>query len=130
MLNLDRMIGFVLTTKPEEAKTFYAGKLGFTFLRDDGFALVFDAHGVTLRVSKMQNFTPAHYTVLGWEVADIGEAVRELSGKGMQFERYEFMQPDPLGICTFPTGDKVAWFKDPDGNVLSLSQHAHAAAKA
>jgi catechol 2,3-dioxygenase-like lactoylglutathione lyase family enzyme len=127
MPNLDKMVGFVLTSRPEEAKAFYMGKLGFKFLRDDGFALVFDAHGLMLRVGKMKEFTPAQYTVLGWEVNDIGEAVRDLSGKGMQFERYEFMSPDRQGICTFPTGDKVAWFKDPDGNVLSLSQHASAA---
>lgn len=130
MPNLDKMIGFILTSRPEEAKAFYTGKLGFKFLRDDDFALVFDAHGVMLRVSKMKEFTPAQYTVLGWEVNDVGGAVRDLSGKGVRFERYEFMHPDEQGICTFPTGDKVAWFKDPDGNVLSLSQHASAGARA
>lgn len=130
MPKLDRIVGFVLTTKPEEAKAFYAGKLGFKFLQDDGFALVFDANGVMLRVSKMKEFTPAQYTVLGWEVNDIGSAVNELVEHSVVFERYEFMHPDKQGICTFPTGDKVAWFKDPDGNVLSLSQHVAAGATA
>jgi catechol 2,3-dioxygenase-like lactoylglutathione lyase family enzyme len=120
---LDKMVGFAITTKPEDATAFYTKKLGFKFLRDDGFALVFDANGVMLRISKMKEFQPAQYTVLGWEVADIGQTVQELGGKGVVFERYEFMHPDARGIVTFPTGDKVAWFKDPDGNVLSLSQH-------
>lgn len=128
MPKLDKMIGFVLTSDSENAKAFYSGKLGFIFLRDDGFALVFDANGVMLRVSTMKEFTPAPYTVLGWEVGDIGEVVRDLNGKGVGFERYEFMHPDADGIVTFPTGDKVAWFKDPDGNVLSVSQHAAAGA--
>lgn len=123
-MKLDNMVGFIITTKPDQAKDFYAAKLGFKFLRDDGFALVFDAHGTMLRIGKMKDFTPAQNTVLGWEVADISAAVSELVAAGVQFEHYAFMKPDAQGICTFPTGDKVAWFKDPDGNVLSLSQHA------
>lgn len=122
-MKLDRFVGFTLTAKPEEAKTFYRDKLGFQFVRDDGFALVFDAHGTMLRISKVQQHTPPPNTVLGWEVSDIASAVRDLSAAGVTFERYDFMKPDGQGIVTFPTGDKVAWFKDPDGNVLSLSQH-------
>jgi len=129
MIRLDRMVGFVMTAKPEEAKRFYSEVLGFKFVRDDGFALVFDAHGLMIRVGKTQNFTPAQSTVLGWEVEDISAAVRDLGAAGAQFERYSFMKQDDQGICTFPTGDKVAWFKDPDGNVLSVSQHAVAAEK-
>ena len=110
--------------KPEEAKTFYGEKLGFRFLRDDGFAFVFDAHGTMLRVSKMREFTPAQYTVLGWEVEDVVRAVKGLTELGVTFERYPGMPQDENAICTFPGGDRVAWFKDPDGNVLSLSQHA------
>ncbi|MGZ5546101.1 MAG: VOC family protein [Limisphaerales bacterium] len=123
---LDKIVGFAITTKPEDAKAFYTGKLGFKFLQDDGFALVFDANGTMLRISKMKEFKPAQYTVLGWEVADIGQTVQELGGKGVVFERYDFMHPDSQGIVTFPTGDKVAWFTDPDGSVLSVSQHAGA----
>jgi predicted enzyme related to lactoylglutathione lyase len=130
MAKLENMVGFVMTTKPEEAKAFYGGKLGFTFVRDDGFALVFDAHGTMLRIAKAQKFTPAQGTVLGWEVPDIAAALRSLVAAGISFERYEFMKPDADGIVTFPTGDKVAWFKDPDGNVLSLSQHVSAIRKA
>lgn len=128
MIKLDRMVGFVMTTKPEEAKRFYGEVLGFRLVKDDGFALVFDAHGSMIRVVQMQSHNPAAGTVLGWQVADIGVAVRELSAAGVQFERYEFMQPNAEGIVTFPGGDKVAWFKDPDGNVLSVSQHVSGAA--
>jgi catechol 2,3-dioxygenase-like lactoylglutathione lyase family enzyme len=123
MTKLDRMVGFVITTKPEDAKAFYS-KLGFKFVRDDGFALVFDACGSMLRVAKLKEFAAPQYTVLGWEVKDIVSAVNDLQSEGISVERYDFMKPDEQGIVTFPTGDKVAWFKDPDGNVLSLSQHA------
>ena len=123
MPELNKMVGFVLTSKPEKAKAFYTKKLGFKFVNDDDFALVFDANGTMIRASKMKTFTPAQHTVMGWQVSDIASAVKELSGKGVVFERYDFMHPDAEGIVTFPTGDKVAWFKDPDGNVLSLSQH-------
>ena len=124
MVKLDCMVGFVMTSQPDAAKEFYGGKLGFKFLRDDGFALVFDAHGTMLRVGKAKSVTPAQGTVLGWEVGGIVNAVHELKAAGVAFERYDFMNPDTDDIVTFPTGDKVAWFKDPDGNTLSLSQHA------
>jgi catechol 2,3-dioxygenase-like lactoylglutathione lyase family enzyme len=120
---LNKMIGFIVTAKPDEAKEFYVGKLGFTFLKDDGFALVLSAAGTMIRVAKLQQFTPPQYTVLGWEVPDVAAAVQELASKGVEFERYEFLHPDSDGICTFPNGDKAAWFKDPDGNTLSISQH-------
>ncbi len=122
---LSRMVGFVTTTSPERAKAFYAEVLGFTYLGDDGFALSFDAHGTLLRVAKAQSFTPAQATVLGWEVADIAGAVQELGARGVHFEQFNlpFLSQDALGIWTAPNGDRVAWFKDPDGNTLSLSCH-------
>jgi catechol 2,3-dioxygenase-like lactoylglutathione lyase family enzyme len=123
MPHLNRMIGFLMTANPEPAKSFFADKLGFKFLRDDGFALVFDANGTMLRIAKAKSVAPAQGTVLGWQVQNIESAVKELTNAGVTFERYDFMHPDAQGIVTFPTGDKVAWFKDPDGNVLSLSQH-------
>ncbi len=127
MTKLDRMIGFVVTTKPEEAKRFFGEKLGFQFIGDDPFALVFDANGTMIRVVKAKSFTPWHGTVLGWEVPDLLDAVKTLEAKGIVFERYPGMPQDHHGICTFPGGDKVAWFKDPDGNTLSLSQHVNRA---
>jgi len=120
---LSRLIGFAVTTKPEEARKFYEEKLGFRFIKDDGFALVFHANGSLLRISKMQNFTPAQHTVLGWEIDDIENAVKDLNRRDVVFERYPGMPQDHNAICSFEGGDRVAWFKDPDGNVLSLSQH-------
>jgi hypothetical protein len=83
---------------------------------------VLDANGIMVRVAKAQ-FTPAPFTILGWQVSDIKKMVTGLQGKGVQFERFGFFEQDELGIWTAPTGDMVAWFKDPDGNVLSVSQH-------
>jgi catechol 2,3-dioxygenase-like lactoylglutathione lyase family enzyme len=122
---LSKMVGFVTTTAPDRAKAFYGDTLGFTFLGDDGFALAFDAHGTLLRVAKAQAFTPAQATVLGWEVDDIVGAVRELGARGVRFEQFNlpFLEQDAHGIWTAPNGDQVAWFKDPDGNTLSVSWH-------
>ena len=111
-------------SKPDAAIAFYRDKLGLRFLRDDGFALVFDMNGVMLRIAKKMSFTPAQGTVLGWEAREIGATMKKLGQAGVNFERYPNMGQDADGVCTFPNGDKVAWFKDPDGNVLSISQHA------
>ena len=121
---LAKLVGFAITTQPERATQFYRDSLGFKFLKDDGFALVFDAHGTMLRISKLKKFKPAEYTVLGWQVDNIESTVRALSGRGIAFERYPGMPQDENAICTFPGEAKVAWFKDPDGNVLSVSQHS------
>ena len=87
------------------------------------FALVMQAGESMIRIAKAGNFTSAQYTVMGWEVNDIDAMVKWLNGRGVVFEKYPFVQDRELGIWTTPNGDKVAWFKDPDGNVLSLSQH-------
>jgi catechol 2,3-dioxygenase-like lactoylglutathione lyase family enzyme len=123
MVKLSPMVGFLVTTHPDAAKKFFTEMLGFRLLTDDMFALAFDANGAMLRVGKAQTFVAAENTVLGWEVDDIRQAVSELSERGVTFQRYPSMQPDEFGIVTFPNGDRVAWFKDPEGNVLSLSQH-------
>ena len=120
---MESVVTFLLTSKPGEAIGFFRDTLGLNFLRDDGFALVFDMNGVLLRIGKMKSFTPAQHTVLGWESSRIESAVDELVQKGVVFERYPNMGQDQRGIATFPGGDKVAWFKDPDGNVLSVSYH-------
>jgi len=121
---MDSVVTFLLTQNPGAAIAFYRDKLGLRFLRDDGFALVFDLNGVMLRIGKVPSFTPAQNTVLGWEASDIAATLKKLVQQGIAFERYPNMSQDSDGIATFPNGDKVAWFKDPDGNVLSLSQHA------
>lgn len=121
---MDSVVTFLVTSNPEAALRFYRDTLGWTFLRDDGFALVFDMKGVMLRIGQMKDFAPGENTVLGWETRDIAAAVDALVAQGVHFAIYPSMGQDARGICTFPNGDKVAWFKDPDGNVLSLSQHA------
>jgi catechol 2,3-dioxygenase-like lactoylglutathione lyase family enzyme len=123
MLGSTNIIAFVPTRDAQKARAFYEGVLGLRFIKDDGFALVLDANGVMIRVAKAPEFTPAQFTILGWQVSDIETAVRRLHEKGVHFEIFGFFKQDELGIWTAPTGDKVAWFKDPDGNILSVSQH-------
>jgi catechol 2,3-dioxygenase-like lactoylglutathione lyase family enzyme len=123
-VQLNQVVAFLLTQSPDKAIAFYRDTLEFPYLRDDGFALVFNLYGTMLRIAKVPQFTPAQNTVLGWEVDDIQSAVAALSQKGVAFERYPGMGQDDNGVATFPNNDKVAWFKDPDGNVLSLSQPA------
>lgn len=120
-----KLIGFVPTKNSTLSREFYEGKLGFKFVSDDQFALVMQAGESMIRIAKAGKFTPAQYTVMGWEVTDIAAMVKWLTGRGVAFEKYPFVQDQEQGIWTTPNGDKVAWFKDPDGNVLSLSQHQH-----
>jgi catechol 2,3-dioxygenase-like lactoylglutathione lyase family enzyme len=120
------IIGFASIVDVDRAKTFYRDTLGLTLLDEEPpFALVFDANGIMLRLVMAKELPPANGTVLGWNVPDIVAAVKELEQAGVRFERYNFdwMKQDELGIWTTPTGARVAWFKDPDGNILSLSQH-------
>jgi len=119
---MNQVVTFLLTQNPDAAIKFYRDTLGLTYVRDDGYALVFDMNGIGLRISKVPQFTPAKHTVLGWETDDIALDIADLFKKGVSFEHYSNMGQDELGVCTFPGGSKVAWFKDPDGNVLSISQ--------
>jgi catechol 2,3-dioxygenase-like lactoylglutathione lyase family enzyme len=124
MLSNRKIIALLPITDAEKAKVFYVGKLGLKFLQDDGFALVIDANGIMLRLTKLRELKPQPFTVLGWEIPDIEDTARQLQANGVAFERYhDFMKQDDLGIWTAPDGTKVAWFKDPDGNTLSLTQH-------
>jgi catechol 2,3-dioxygenase-like lactoylglutathione lyase family enzyme len=123
MLSSQKLMAFVATRDPARAKEFYGKTLGLRFVTDDGFALVFDANGTTVRIATVRELSPAPYTVLGWEVDDIESAVKELAAAGVAFERYGIFPQDELGIWSAPGGARVAWFKDPDGNTLSLSQH-------
>ena len=118
------VIAFLTIVDIEKAKQFYGGKLGLHLLSEEPpFAVVYDAHGIMVRLVLSKEPSQARGTVLGWEVPDAAAAVRDLLNAGVTFERYGFMQQDELGIWTTPTGSKVAWFKDPDGNVLSVSEH-------
>ena len=122
MLGDSKLIGFVATQNPARAREFYEKTLGLTLVSEDPFSLVFDANRTMLRVQKVQEVAPAAYTVLGWAVPDIQAEVIELSNRGVHFERYKGLVQNSLEIWTSPSGAKVAWFKDPDGNTLSLTQ--------
>jgi catechol 2,3-dioxygenase-like lactoylglutathione lyase family enzyme len=118
------IIGFIATSDPARAKEFYGEKLALPLIDEQmPFALVYDAHGTMLRVTVVKEVHPAPYTVLGWKVPDIIAAAKALTSAGISFERYPGMQQDELGIWNSPGGARVAWFRDPDGNTLSISQH-------
>ncbi len=130
MLADSKLVGFVVTTDFIKARSFYEGRLGLRFVSQDAFALVVESNGNAVRISKLAELKPQSFTVLGWEVHDIDAKVDELAGKGISFEKYGFPGQDDRGIWKSPSGARVAWFKDPDGNVLSISQMNGAAAKA
>jgi catechol 2,3-dioxygenase-like lactoylglutathione lyase family enzyme len=124
MLKASPLIGFAATSDATKARHFYGETLGLKFVSGDQFALVFEANGTMLRVQKVDRVDPHRYTVLGWKVTDIKREVDLLSKRGVAFARYEGMNQDEQGIWTSPGGAKIAWFQDPDGNVLSLTQFA------
>src|SRR5260370_20270337 len=118
------LICFVATRYPDRAKTFYRDTLGLPLVSEElPFALVFDAHGTMLRVTVVEKLSAAGYTVLGWHVSNVVAAALALKKAGVQFERYPGMEQDELGVWQAPGGAKVAWFKDPDRNTLSISEH-------
>ncbi|MEI9973814.1 MAG: VOC family protein [Ignavibacteriota bacterium] len=119
------IVAFLSIVDVARAKEFYRDTLGLTLLAEEPpFALVFEVRGgIMLRLGMAKSLPAAHGTVLGWNVPNIAAAVQELVEAGVSFERYAQMQQDELGIWSAPGGAKVAWFKDPDGNILSLSEH-------
>ena len=122
MLNAERIVAFVPTTDAIRARTFYQEILGLRTVVDDGFAFVLDANGTMIRVTRVQSFEPQQFTILGWDVKDIDEAVSRLCERGVRFENYSMAGQDNRGIWKSPSGARIAWFQDPDGNVLSLTQ--------
>jgi catechol 2,3-dioxygenase-like lactoylglutathione lyase family enzyme len=128
MLQLPRLgkydlIAFVTVVDVSRARDFYRDTIGLRLVMEEPpFALVFEANGIMLRLGMAKELPPAHGTVLGWQVPDIIAICRELSLAGVSFERFEGMNQDEMGIWTSPTGAKVAWFKDPDGNILSITE--------
>lgn len=132
MLSTARVVPFLATSDGARARAFYEGVLGLRVVSDDDFALVVETGGAELRIAKVgeKDKVTAPYTVLGWEVADVRAAVGDLAGRGVKLARYEHMKQDDAGIWTAPGGAKVAWFQDPDGNVLSVAQPPSASAGA
>jgi catechol 2,3-dioxygenase-like lactoylglutathione lyase family enzyme len=123
VLGAQKIIAFVATRDPARANAFYGDTLGLRLASEElPFALVFDAHGTMLRVTVVQELAPAKHTVLGWQVPDIVAAANALRDAGVKLERYGLMDQDKLGIWTSPSGARIAWFKDPDGNTLSITQ--------
>jgi catechol 2,3-dioxygenase-like lactoylglutathione lyase family enzyme len=118
-------IAFIPTNNPAASRAFYETTLGLTFVSDDNFALVFRVGPAQtmLRVVRSGPFTPAPFTIFGWEVTDIHATVADLTTSGVELLRFSFLEQDEAGVWTSPDGSKVAWFKDPDGNTLSLSTH-------
>ena len=124
MLDGAAFIGFIPVRDIFEARGFYERVLGLRVAEDTPFALVLDANGTMLRVAPVPGLTVQSFTIAGWRVGDIAATVRALEAKGVRFTRYDGMDQDELGIWTAPGGDKVAWFTDPDGNTLSLTEFA------
>jgi catechol 2,3-dioxygenase-like lactoylglutathione lyase family enzyme len=122
MLGGKELKAFVPTVKPDKAKLFYKDILGLKLLSEDNYALEFSANGTLLRVITVQELEPQLFTVLGWNVDDISSTIKSLNDKNIFCEKYNFLEQDNLGIWISPGGAKVAWFKDPDGNVLSLTE--------
>lgn len=118
-----RPVALVTTSNRKAAEPFYAETLGLPRKGDDGFAALFDLAGITLRLTEVPGYAAPAWPVLGWEVADIEEVVTALADKGVAMTVYEGLGQDPRGIWTAPDGScKVAFFNDPDGNGLSLTQ--------
>jgi catechol 2,3-dioxygenase-like lactoylglutathione lyase family enzyme len=122
MLKAHPIIAFVATTNPARAKKFYATTLGLRLVSEDPFALAFDAGGTMLRVATVPKLQPAGYTVLGWTVPDIDAVIAKLRKRGVRMKRYKGMKQDKGGVWTSPSGARIAWFGDPDGNTLSLTE--------
>lgn len=119
-----KIVAFVTIVDVERAKSFYRDTLGLTLMSEEPpFALVFDANGIMIRLGMGKELPKAPGTVLGWRVPEIEVAVRELVNAGVQFERFDGLKQDEKGIWNTPTGARVAWFRDPDGNILSISEH-------
>lgn len=122
MLATCSIIAFIPTRDIARARRFYENLLGLRFIGEDGFAAIMNANGTMVRIACVEEFAPATYTIFGWTVADIRSEIAELSNQGVKFVRYPEMQQSNDGIWTAPGGAQVAWFRDPDGNVLSLTQ--------
>jgi predicted enzyme related to lactoylglutathione lyase len=115
-------VAFVPSSHLGRSHAFYSGVLGLKRTEASAQANEYDAHGTPLRVTLVQGADPSAYTVLGWRVADIGVSMAELTGAGVQFKRYDGMTQDDAGVWTAPGGSRIAWFEDPDANIISLQQ--------
>jgi catechol 2,3-dioxygenase-like lactoylglutathione lyase family enzyme len=124
VLDAARVVAFVGSSDLDRSRAFYEGVLGLTIVEASPFALVArtSASPTTIRITATSSASPAGYTVLGWTIDDIAATVADLTKRGVAFTRFDGMEQDAAGVWTSPSGDKVAWFSDPDGNTLSLTE--------
>ena len=121
-LSAAKIVAFAATEKPDEALAFYRDTLGLALEYSDEFALVFDCEGTSLRVAVVPKVRPAGYTILGWQVDDIDKTISELASGGVKFSHFPGMAQEANGVWNSPSGARIAWFTDPDGNILSLTE--------
>ena len=124
MLGDKKLKAFIPTVEPEKAKEFYMKVLGLTLLSEDHYGMEFYSNGTLLRINTVNKLSPQPFTILGWDVDNLLSTMGTLSRAGVIFERYNYIEQDNFGIWTAPGGIKVAWFKDPDGNILSLTENS------
>jgi catechol 2,3-dioxygenase-like lactoylglutathione lyase family enzyme len=117
------VVAFAATTDAARARAFYVGTLGLALRSEDDFAISLDAGGTELRLQKVERLTPQPFTALGWQVSDVEAVVRRLAARGVSMERYPFLSQDAQGVWSAPSGTRVAWFKDPDANLLSVAEY-------
>lgn len=122
MLSGARLVAFAACTDLQRAETFYVDRLGLPVIERTPVALVLDGGGTQLRVTRVDDKAHVPYTVLGWSVNALDAAVDELRARGVRFIRYRGMEQDRHDAWTAPGGSRIAWFADPDGNVLSLQE--------
>jgi len=126
MDNFREPVSFIATDKPDAARTFFADVMGLELREATPFALVFLDGRHVLRVQIMSEMQPVGYTVHGWQVANIVDEIEDLISKGVQFQHFDQLAQDELGIWTTPDGSKIAWFTDPSGNILSMTEYPQA----
>jgi catechol 2,3-dioxygenase-like lactoylglutathione lyase family enzyme len=125
MIFSGKTVAFVASSDLGRSEAFYVARLGFTRVSGDDYGLVVSANGTSIRISRADGFSPQPFTVLGWDVERIEEVVKRLTQAGVEFRRYPGMDQDAAGIWRAPSGSRIAWFSDPDGNVLSVAEHPH-----
>ncbi len=121
MLNTQNVHAFIPTLDFAKAKAFYGETLGLKQVSENPYAMEFDANGTLLRITLVRELNPHPFTVLGWGVTNIEDEMRELAGKGVVFEKFGLPGQNDKGVWQADETTKVAWFKDPDGNLLSLA---------